>query len=188
MSTRRLFVAIDLPDVVRRELAALAVPLPGVAWTRPEQLHLTLRFLGDTEEERISALEAALARVAVEPFLLPVEGTGVFPPRGLPRVLWVGLGRAHTRLFQLRQQVDDALLSVDRNLEMRSFQPHITLGRIRANPPLDAMAQRKLAEFLRKQRAFEAPPFRVSEFRLYESELQPAGAVHTVRRRYALSA
>jgi 2'-5' RNA ligase len=188
MPTRRLFVAVDLPDVVRAALAALAAPLPDVAWTRPEQLHLTLRFLGDTEEERIPAIETELAAVRVEPFVLPVEGTGIFPPRGLPRVLWAGLGRAHPRLFQLRQKVDDALLRVDMNLEMRSFLPHITLGRIRATPVPDEAAQRALAEFLRRHRAFEAPPFRVASFRLYASELRPAGAVHTVLREFSLGA
>lgn len=186
MSTRRLFVAIDLPEIVRRELAALGTPLPGVTWGNPDQLHLTLRFLGDTEEERIPAIEASLATVCVEPFLLSVAGTGLFPPRGMPRVLWAGLGRAHTRLFQLRQQVDDALLRVDMNLEMRSFQPHITLGRIRVRPPLDEPEQRRLADYLRRNRNFEAPPFRAGEFHLYSSELQTAGAVHTVLRTFRL--
>ncbi|MDD3180881.1 MAG: RNA 2',3'-cyclic phosphodiesterase [Opitutaceae bacterium] len=188
MSSRRLFVAIDLPEVVRCELAALAAPVPGLAWTRPEQLHLTLRFLGDTAEELIPAIATTLATVAVEPFVLPVSGMGVFPLRGLPRVLWVGLGRAHTRLFQLRQQVDDALLRVDMNIEMRSFQPHITLGRIRTKPPLDKPARNKLDDFLRRNNTFEAPPFRVSDFHLYSSDLRSTGAVHTVLHTFPLHA
>ena len=94
MAMQRLFVAIDVPETVRAELAGLAEPLEGVVWTRPEQLHLTLRFIGETEKRE--GLEAALERVRVEPFILPVGGIGVFPHRGPAKVLWAGVGRAHS--------------------------------------------------------------------------------------------
>ena len=111
MATRRLFIAIPLPDSVRKQLTSLYEPIRGIVWTRPEQLHLTLRFLGEVDESLVAPLEDSLTTVRVEPFLLPVEGTGSFPLRGPARVVWVGIGAGHPRLYQLRQQLDDALLS-----------------------------------------------------------------------------
>jgi 2'-5' RNA ligase len=167
METQRLFVALVLPEVVRRDLAALADPeLASVRWVPARNLHLTLRFIGDCEAERRERLSAALARVRVEPFVLPVGGVGLFPTRGPARVLWAGLDNAHTRLFQLRKKVDEALLSVDVTLDVHSFQPHITIGRI--GESYDA---KELAKFLERHAQFEAPPFRVSEFHLLASEL-----------------
>lgn len=177
----RLFVAITPPATVRSELAALAEPMEGVAWTSPENIHLTLRFIGDAEESRQAGLEAALAQVKVESFILPVEGIGTFPPRGLPKVLWAGLGSAHTRLFQLRQQVDDALLSVSLELDVRHFHPHFTLARLKEN-----LDEKALARFLRRHAAFEAPPFRVSEFHLYASEPSATGSRYNLVKSFPL--
>lgn len=177
----RLFTAVTPPDTVRRELAALAEPIHGVAWTSPENIYLTLRFIGESTAERQAQIEAALARVQVESFVLPVGELGLFPPRGRPRVLWAGLGGAHTRLFQLRQQVDDCLLSVALELDVRHFHPHFTIGRLREDAD-----EKALARFLRKNSGFEAPPFRVSEFQLYASELRPSGAEYAVVRRFPL--
>lgn len=178
----RLFTALLLPETVRTEIAALADGLEGVRWTPPDNLHLTMRYIGETTPERQEAMAAALARVRVEPFILPVAGTGVFPSRGQAKVLWVGLGNAHTRLFQLRKQVDEALLSVDLTLDVHSFQPHITLGRLDGH--YDSKA---LAKFLARHATFEAPPFRVSKFHLMASELQPGRApVYRIERTFPL--
>ncbi len=182
MSSARLFIAIDPPAPVREQLTALYGPVRGIAWTRPEQLHLTLRFLGDVEIALRESMEAALARVAVEPFVLPIEGLGTFPPRGPARVVWVGVGRGHTRLHQLRQQIDDALLGCGLALDVRFFQPHVTLGRVK-----DEAAPGAVAGFLKTHHEFEAAPFRVSSFVLYASELRSNGAVHTPWREFSLS-
>lgn len=181
METKRLFVALALPEVVRGELAAIMKPLGEMRWSAPANLHLTLRFIGDCDRERQAAMAEALARVRVEPFVLPVEGLGVFPTRGPAKVLWAGLGRAHTRLFQLRKQVDEALLSVDLTLDVHNFQPHITLGRLS-----DAHEPKELLRFLERHAKFEAPPFRVSEFELRSSDLRGAAPVYTIEQRFAL--
>jgi 2'-5' RNA ligase len=182
MDTARLFVALTPPAPVRNELAALAQDIAGLRWTPADNLHLTLRFLGDTSAEKQEQMEAALARVRVEPFVLPVGGLGVFPPRGPAKVLWAGVGSGHTRLFQLRKQVDEALLSVDLTIDVRTFAPHFTLARI------GEMAEPKqLAKFLERHRAFEAPPFRVESFELYASELRASlPPAYRVVRRFAL--
>lgn len=166
MATTRLFVALVPPLTVRTELAALAVKrMTGVHWTPVENFHLTMRFIGETSPEKLERYAEALDRVRVEPFILPVEGVGVFPNHGPAKVLWAGVGNAHTRLFQLRKQVDEALLAVDGGLDVRHFHPHFTLGRLVENHE-----PKELEAFLVRQKNFEAPPFWVSEFQLLASE------------------
>ena len=182
MSTKRLFIALALPGPVRAALVALAQPLPGVAWTRPEQLHLTLRFLGDVPEEKIENVGAQLAAVHVEPFLLPVEGVGVFPPKAPPRIVWIGVGHGHPRLHQLRQRMDDALLAAGlAELDVRMFHPHVTLARCTEH------AAAPVGHWLHTHREFAAPPFRVEAFELCASELRPGGAVHSLVQRFPLA-
>jgi RNA 2',3'-cyclic 3'-phosphodiesterase len=181
MSTERLFIAVPLPAVVRDQLTALYAPVRGIVWTRLEQLHLTLRFLGDVDLSLGETLETALARVRVESFVLPVAGIGSFPPRGPARVLWIGVGHGHPRLHQLRQQIDDAVLSTGLAMDVRFFHPHVTLGRVKDEIPPGAAAQ-----FLKRHADFEAAPFKVTSFQLYASELRPAGAVHRLKRDFPL--
>lgn len=185
MTSSRLFVALTPPAIVRTELAALEDDfLNDTRWAPADNLHLTLRFIGDTTAEQQAAMEEALARVRVEPFVLPVGGLGVFPPRGPAKVLWAGVGHGHTRLHQLRKQVDEALLTVDLTLDVRIFAPHFTLARLGENT--DA---KRLAKFLHRHRAYEAPPFRVASFELYASELRPGlPPAYRVVRSYGLEA
>jgi 2'-5' RNA ligase len=182
MATERLFLALSVPDGVRRVLATLTEPAAaGLAWTHPAQLHLTLRFLGDVPEETIPRLIDELATVRIAPFLLPIEGVGAFPPRPPARVLWAGVAHADPRLFQLRQQVDDALLRTALPVDLRNFHPHVTLARVgeRAAPAA--------ARWLRTHAEFAAPPFRAEHFDLFASRLEPAGAVHVLKHRFPLA-
>lgn len=181
MATERLFVAIAVPDPVRAELVRLQEKgAEGIAWTPAEQFHVTLRFLGDVADDRREELDRRLAQVRVEPFILPVEGVGSFPPKGPPRVVWMGTGNGHPRLFQLRQQVDDALLGAGLDVDVRTFHAHITLGRCgpEAGPAVKG--------WLLRHAGAGAAPFRVDAFGLYASVLQPSGAQHFLRRRFAL--
>lgn len=164
----RLFVALVPPVPVRSELARLAGPLPGVRWTPEDNLHLTLRFIGETDEVKQERFAQALTRLRVEPFILPVGDVGLFPSRGPAKVLWAGVGTGHTRLYQLRKQVDEALLAVDPGLAVPGFHPHFTLGRI--GETCDTKA---LVHFLGRNAGFEAPPFRVTEAHLMASALAP---------------
>jgi 2'-5' RNA ligase len=181
MAAERLFIAITLPESLREILAALAQPLHGINWTHPEQLHVTLRFLGEVPAERIEPMITRLATVQVAPFILPLEGVGAFPPHRPPRVLWAGVGRGHPRLFQLRQRLDDALLASGLALDVRTFHPHVTLARCTAD------AEAAAGQWLHAQRAFAGPAFRVEAFDLYASELRPSGAVHTRKRHFPLA-
>src|SRR5208283_2382530 len=177
----RLFVAIALPEPVRDLVAAQTESLRGVSWVRPEQLHVTVRFLGDVAAERIAGMCERLAAIRVEPFLLPIETVGAFPPKRPPRVIWVGTGSGHPRLFQLRQRLDDALIGAGIDFDVRRFQPHITVARCTEN------AASGVSQWLHRHREFAAPPFRVEAFDLYSSVLRQGGAEHTLIRRFALA-
>ena len=184
-ATARLFVALPLPEAIRALAAELMVPPAGrdVRWTPPEQLHVTLRFLGDTPVEKIAPLAERLATVRVEPFLLPLEDVGAFPSKSPPRVLWLGLGAGHPRLHQLRQQIDDLTIAAGLAADLRTFHPHITLARC---PPTPAGAS-AAARWLKQHRDYAGPPFRVTTFALCASELRPGGAVHRTIRQFALA-
>lgn len=178
--TERLFLALPLPPPVRAALTVLGQPLPGVAWTRPGQLHVTLRFLGDVPVARHETILTRLAAIRVAAFVLPIEGLGTFPPNRPPRVAWIGVGAGHPRLFQLRQRVDDALLAAGLALDLRTFHPHVTLARCTERAA-------GLAAWLRTHREFTAPPFRVESLDLYASELRPGGPIHTLKHRFPLA-
>jgi 2'-5' RNA ligase len=182
MSPARLFVALVPPAAVRAELAILAPELAGLRATPAENIHLTLRFIGEADPEKTDRFVAALLRVRVEPFVLPVGGVGLFPSRGPAKVLWAGVGNGHTRLYQLRKQVDESLLTVDAGLPMPGFHPHFTVARLGEQP-----APREIARFLAFHAGFEAPPFLVDEFLLLASE-GAAGRPPVYRpvRRFAL--
>jgi 2'-5' RNA ligase len=167
----RLFVAILPPATVCAELGALGTKLPGVRWVPEENLHLTLRFIGDAPADLEREFGDALSAVNVEPFILPVGTIGVFPSRGRAKVLWAGVGHGHTRLFQLRKQIDEALLSVDVTLDVHHFQPHFTLGRLDSD-----YEPKEFARFLEKNADFEAPPFWVREFVLMDSTIKHGAA------------
>jgi RNA 2',3'-cyclic 3'-phosphodiesterase len=179
--TERLFIALPLPDSVRAELAGLLEPLRGVSWTRPEQLHLTLRFLGEVPAGCVERIEERLAAIRVEPFIIPVEGVGAFPPKGPPRVIWVGVGAGHPHLFQLRQRLDDAVLAAGIDFDVRFFQPHITLARCAEG------AAPAASQWLRRHCEFLSASFRVKAFDLCASRLSPQSAKHTLKRRYPLA-
>lgn len=179
--TERLFVALTLPDPVRDAVAGLAERMSGLHWTRPEQLHVTLRFLGDVPGNKFEPMTDRLADVRVEPFLLPVEGVGTFPPNRPPRVLWVGTGSGHPRLFQLRQRIDDAVLASGLDIDVRTFHPHVTIARCGED------LSPAFPQWLSRHKDYAAPPFRVDSFDLYSSELRPSGAVHTLKKRFPLA-
>lgn len=178
----RLFTALVPPATIQAELADAAAPLAGARWTPAGNIHLTLRFIGETSAEKSDRFADALAGVRVEPFILPVGGMGVFPTRGPAKVIWAGVGNGHTRLYQLRKQVDEALLTVDAGVPMPGFHPHFTLARLGEDH-----APKELAHYLARHQDFEAPPFRVEEFQLMSSDLTPGRPpVYRVLRRFPL--
>lgn len=179
----RLFVALAFPDEVRAELRRVAGEMRafaphGARWANMDGAHLTLRFIGSTPTAAAAPLGEAVACAAegIAPFELSLASAGVFPPRGTPRVLWVGVGGALDALTSLRNSVEDALKTAGIPREERNFAPHVTLARV------NAKLSRDEAEALREAVAslnVHPIPFAANEVGLYHSDLLPTGAVYT---------
>jgi 2'-5' RNA ligase len=170
---KRLFVAIDLPDSTRQLLADLDPHIRGVRWTDPAQMHLTLGFFDDVPDDVDSALREKLSAIQFGVFFLPVRGVGTFPAKGAPKIIWIGVGKAHPHLFQIHKRVQESALVAGLEPDLRPWHPHITIARCR-----DVHAQR-LRKFLQANGDFDAGMIRVEAFHLYCSKLTPAGPIHT---------
>jgi 2'-5' RNA ligase len=171
--SRRLFVAIDLPSSLKKTLADLDPKTRGVRWTEPEQMHLTLGFFGDVPENVDLKFREELSIIEFGTFFLPITGIGCFPPKGLPKIIWVGVGRGHPHLFQVYKRVQEAALASGLEPELRPWHPHITLGRCREINP------GAVRNFLKANVDFDAGIVRVAAFHLYSSKLTSAGPIHT---------
>lgn len=176
----RLFVAIDLPEEVIERLGWLEGGLPGARWVEPDNLHLTLRFIGPVDGGAYRDIAAALSEVRGEPFELTLRGLGHFPPRGQPKVLWVGVAE-EPALVALQRAVETRLQRLGLEPEHRKFKPHVTLARLNGTPPA------RLARLLAAHSLFACEPFEVTELQLYSSLLHQDGAQHTVEATYPLT-
>lgn len=175
----RLFVALDLPDDVRRRLAGLGGGVPGARWTEPESLHLTLRFIGEVPEDQATDIDAALAEIQAPGFDLTLDGVGVYGSGRNARVLWAGVER-NEALGHLQAKVESALVRTGLPAEERRFSPHVTLARLK-----DASHDR-IARFLGERGLFRAGPFPVDHFTLYRSHLGKTAAVYEAVGEYGL--
>jgi len=185
----RSFVAIELPEAIRRQLAALQERLRpqarGVSWTRSEQIHLTIKFLGEVSDAVIpQAIETArnVARQHV-PFDLTVAGAGCFPPHGSARVLWVGLPFPPQELVACQQDFEQAFAAIGFPPENRPFHPHLTLARVK-----DPRAGHNARTAIEQAAQFHAGDFRVDELIFFQSVLQRTGPIYTPMARLPLAA
>ena len=174
----RLFVALDIPDTVRRALRELMARLKpeciGARWVRPEGMHITLKFLGETDEAKLDPIRAALSSVhsnqAVESNF---RGIGFFPNELNPKVVWCGI-EASPNLPQLATDVDRALKPLGFPTESHPFTPHLTLARFNSHKGLDT-----LVRAANNLKSYDFGSARSSEFHLYRSVLKPSGAEYT---------
>ena len=171
----RLFVALTLPDEIKQSLEPLATGLGDVRWLLPEQQHLTLRFLGELDDGVMADVGEALTLVPGMPFELRLKGIGHFPPRGEPRVLWVGVEK-NPELRRLKRRIDRTLKAVGLAPDGRKFAPHVTIARLRHLPTAAS-----LGTYLMRHGLYRSEPFAVSDFQLCSSWLHPNGAEYRVR-------
>lgn len=169
----RLFTAIDLPESITPLIGSLGGTIPGSRPVPADQLHLTLKFIGEVDTAMLPDIREALHTIRMAPLTLALQGVGHFPPRGTPKVIWAGVTPV-TELVLLRNKVEKALFDIGIARERRKFSPHLTLCRLRDSPI------GRVSRFLAENSHFATPPFTVDEFRLYSSILSNKGAVHTV--------
>jgi 2'-5' RNA ligase len=170
---KRLFVSIELPESITKALAELDPNLRGVRWLDPRQMHLTLAFLGTVSREVQETLSEKLEAISWKSFFLPLIGLGTFPNKGWPKIVSIGVGTGHPHLFQLHKRVQEALLAVGLEPDLRSFHPHVTLARCRDVSP------HTIRPFLKSHANFDAGMIHVESFQLNSSELTPAGSIYT---------
>lgn len=176
----RLFIALNLSEKQKKEIHSLQQKLQGylegVKWVGVQGLHLTLKFLGEVEENQIGHIREAMqfAAAAIEPFSCTFSGSGVFPAPHKAKVIWVGLRDGSDAVYRLVSGLDTNLVDKGFAAGARRFSPHLTLGRLRYPLPLE-----KVNKFLEEERAFLTEPGRVDVLTLYLSRLSRQGAAYT---------
>lgn len=188
MPRTRTFIAIELDGAVRRRVAALQDALaddaPDVKWVEPENLHLTLLFLGEVDDRDLPAVCKAcqLAAGGLPEFNVTVEGAGCFPNPRRPRVLWIGVGLGRDEVVAVHDALEGPLLDLGcYRREERKFTPHITLGRVKGE-----RAAGDLGPALTRHRAWSAGELAVTEIHVMGSRLTPHGPEYTVLGRAKL--
>jgi RNA 2',3'-cyclic 3'-phosphodiesterase len=177
---RRIFVAVDISDEARRKTAGyisnLKAKFPNikVGWDRPEKLHLTLKFLGDTDKNQLEKLKEIAGKISFEisNFKLQISETGVFPSPQKSRVLWLGVQGDIKELQNINAILETECEKFGFKKENRIYKPHLTIGRIREPHKAKTLAETHL------ENKFEPVSFEVSEIVIYESKLQPAGSIY----------
>lgn len=184
----RCFIAIEIPDAVRRGLQRLSGQLRQcpfrAAWVQPQHMHLTLRFLGNVSDEQRDHVHTTLTKDlhGLPPFTLLVHGTGAFPNLRRPSVIWAGVGPADGPLDHVQRICETAALGAGIAPEPKPFHPHVTIARVKERFPSD-----DIRRAIERERAFTAGEFRVNAVSLFKSELTPKGPRHTVLQEYHLT-
>ncbi len=179
----RLFIGLPLPEAYQQQLATLvrtwrARLRSRISWTRPGNWHVTLKFLGDTQEAALPDIRAALAGVYWSAFTLQAGDCGFFPPaaaegRASPRVLWVGLKQGASACTQLAHEIETSLAGLGIAPDARPFTPHLTLARVKhAAPDPWSDVSRVITTTI-------WPPAPAERFVLWQSMLQPQGPEYT---------
>ena len=181
----RTFLAIELDDAHHRALADLQARLQReraaryVRWVAPENIHLTLKFLGDVDATQMAALQRAAmdACAGSAPIILRIAGAGAFPGTRRPNVVWIGISGEVERAARLAQKIDDACAALGFAREARPFSPHLTLGRVKRDAPL--FDRRSIGEMIVNAQVGALGELRVERVSVMKSELRPGGSVYT---------
>jgi len=199
----RLFVAVDLSDEARQAIAArqklwtgpLSKSRDGLRLVEPSRMHLTLLFIGEAREGAVPAIvESISAPARMAPFDVTFGGVGVFPPRGAPRVLWVGIAEGAASLERLQHDIVERVRAVGIAFDDRPFHPHLTLGRWRGDDRKRSSAERRSTpERLRREvatldRSDRIASVRVTRATLYQSRLSSSGPAYTALAHATLTA
>jgi 2'-5' RNA ligase len=180
----RLFVALALPDAVTQALTLIQGGVPGARWQRVEQMHLTLRFIGEVDGLAQAALKDALSGIDAPAFTLALHGVGQFG-NNKPHSLWAGV-RPNPALNHLQRKVDNAIRRVGQPQDAHKFMPHVTLARMRRSPMDGAATMERMRIWLTANALYSSEPFQVEAFHLYSSHPGHEGSLYPVEEDYPL--
>jgi 2'-5' RNA ligase len=175
----RLFVGIAFPDDVRLRLAGLCSGLPGAKWIDPENMHLTVRFIGEVGGAQAEDIDVALRRVVAPAFDLVVSGIDCFETGGKVHTLWAGIAK-QPLLVHLYGKVESALVRAGCEPERRKFKPHVTLARFRSG------GGSRIGSFVQAYNHLTIGPFQVDRFTLFRSHLGSEKAHYEELAEYSL--
>jgi len=175
----RLFVGLAIPKVLGPQLASLNGGIPGARWVSPENLHLSLRFIGEVDEGIAEDVDTALGQIRAEAPKVALAGVGCFESRNRAHTIWAGV-RPEPALFNLQQRVEKELQRTGLPPEGRKFMPHVTLARMKQT------SVETLAPFLANHGSFRAVPFRAEVFSLYQVFLSRNEAAYQIIENYDL--
>lgn len=172
----RCFIAIEIPETIRISIGDIIDSLKksgaDVKWVAQENIHITLQFLGDTEESLVPSIKGALDKIlsTYSPFYIKICNAGCFPDERRPRVIWVGMEESQSFL-NIYKDISDEMTRFGYLKEKRGFTPHATIGRVKSQ-----MNTGELTKRLSEVRAIQLPDFQVQNITLMKSELKPSGA------------
>ncbi len=184
----RLFIAVDLDDKNRRKLEGAIEDLrhipARVKWVDPSRMHLTLVFIGSTPTENLGQVKDAVSRSVKDmaPFECSLKGLGFFGSPRSPRVIWAGLAGETDPLRRIRGNLEGELTKAEVDFDRKDFRPHLTLGRVKSRK-----GTQELVERIQKMADLDLGVLQVDSVTLFESRLEPGGAVHLARHEAPLS-
>jgi 2'-5' RNA ligase len=187
MARLRTFIAVDLVKSVRDRAVALQETLAGtgaeVKWVEPENLHVTLLFLGEVDDREVAEVcrQTALCTGSHQPFAMSVEKLGCFPHIRRPRVIWLGIGQGAETLTAIHDELEGPFAELGYRREERRFTPHITLGRVKSDRPIN-----ELATALAAHADWKGGETLIREIHVMSSQLSPHGPKYTVLSRAPL--
>ncbi len=187
MSFIRTFIAIQIPESIKNEIFLIQEKLRaagrGISWTKADNIHLTLKFLGSTDESLIDLISDKISDsiAGKKPFKIQVNGVGAFPIMKRPRIIWVGANTESDHLREISRNLNENLESLGFESEKRKFTAHLTIGRVK-----DARKISPILETMKVFTNFDAGEFIVEKIELIKSDLHPSGAIYTPLRKILL--
>ena len=174
----RLFVALALPDAVANSLLTLQSGVPGARWQTRDQLHLTLRFIGEVDGRDAGAIDDALATIVAPAFPVALKGVGAFGGKH-PHALWAGVATSEA-LHHLHRKIESALHRVGMEGDGRKYTPHVTLAKLKGTQ------NGHVIDFLTDHALYASVPYTVANFILYSSQLTVNGSIYRAEKSYQL--
>ena len=175
----RLFIAIDLSDAAKESISLIQNGLRSARWIARENLHLTLRFIGEVSDVETDDIHAALYRVRSLPFVLKLGGAGVFSSGSRPRNVWIGV-QDRTPIVSLKSDIDRALGSAGFGTDGRKYIPHVTVAKLKGRSPT-------LSDFMPRLGSMPTISVEIEQFTLFSSFLTRGGPVYTPEMHYPLT-
>ena len=175
----RLFVALALPQTIQLQLSTLTGGVPCARWVKPENLHSTLRFIGEVENSVADDIDATLTGLSAIPLDLSLSSVGFFGKADWSRQLWAGVTLSDA-LIHLQAKIEVAIVRAGLPAEQRRFSPHVALARLKRTPAV------RVEQFVAENAGFRAGPIKIDRFTLFSSFLSSSGAIHTPEAEYPL--